>query len=168
MENIPTVTFLNFYLCIFHEIFGYYLFAYKLNRNADRILRMDKWREAQKNVIPLLDLEILKISSTCSERTLTFLLSQCINVKEIYMGMTTCISDQVWSDVFTNNSLSRLERLKIQKCSKVSCLAIFYYVYMYLLCIYAWHNTEKNCNFGTMHCLPQRLKSTFFEKKNSI
>ena len=89
-------------------------------RNADRILRMDKWREAQKQVTPLLDLEILKISSMCSERTLTFLLSQCINVKEIYMGMTTCISDQVWSDVFTKNSLSRLERLKIQKCSKVS------------------------------------------------
>ena len=90
-------------------------------RNADRILRMDKWREAQKQVTPLLDLEILKISSMCSERTLTFLLSQCINVKEIYMGMlTTCISDQVWSDVFTKNSLSCLERLKIQKCSKVS------------------------------------------------
>ena len=81
---------------------------------------MDKWREAQKQVTPLLDLEILKISSMCSERTLTFLLSQCINVKEIYMGMTTCISDQVWSNVFTKNSLSCLERLKIQKCSKVS------------------------------------------------
>ena len=70
---------------------------------------MDKWREAQKQVTPLLDLEILKISSMCSERTLTFLLSQCINVKEIYMGMTTCISDQVWSDVFTKNSKSKLE-----------------------------------------------------------
>ena len=92
---------------------------------------MDKWREAQKQVTPLLDLEILKISSMCSERTLTFLLSQCINVKEIYMGMTTCISDQVWSDVFTKNSLSRLERLKIQKCSKVS-LAIFYYIPRYM------------------------------------
>ena len=23
---------------------------------------------------------------------------------------------------------------------------------------------EKNCNFGTMHCFPQRLKSTFFKK----
>ena len=93
-------------------------------RNADRILRMDKWREAQKQVTPLLDLEILKISSMCSERTLTFLLSQCINVKEIYMGMTTCISDQVWSDVFTKNSLSHLECLKIQKCSKVTMYGI--------------------------------------------
>ena len=81
---------------------------------------MEKWQNAQKMVAPLLDLEILKISSPCSERTLTFLLFQCLNVKEIYMGMTTCVSDQVFSDVLTKNSLSRLERLKIQKCSKVS------------------------------------------------
>ena len=90
------------------------------HRDADRILRMEKWQNAQKMVAPLLDLEILKISSACSERTLTFLLYQCLNVKEIYMGMTTCVSDQVFSDVLTKNSLSRLERLKIQKCSKVS------------------------------------------------
>ena len=100
---------------------NYIVISKKLShRDADRILRMEKWQNAQKMVAPLLDLENLKISSACSERTLTFLLYQCLNVKEIYMGMTTCVSDQVFSDVLTKNSLSRLERLKIQKCSKVS------------------------------------------------
>lgn len=34
--------------------------------------------------------------------------------------MQTSVSDQVFSDVLTKNSLSRLEHLKIQKCSKVT------------------------------------------------
>ena len=89
-------------------------------RNADRIRQTDKWREAQKQVTPFLDLEELKISSNCSEKTLTFLLCQCINVKEIYMGMMTCVSDQVWSHVLVKNSLCCLEHLKILKSSKVS------------------------------------------------
>ena len=81
---------------------------------------MDKWREAQKQVAPLLELEEVKISSNCSEKTLTFLLCQCINVKQIYMGMMTSVSDQVWSDVLAKNSLCYLEHLKILKSSKVS------------------------------------------------
>ena len=84
---------------------------------------MDKWQEAQKQATPFLDLEELKISSNCSEKTLSFLLCQCINVKEIYMGMMTCVSDQVWSDVLAKNSLCYLEHLKILKSSKVSNLS---------------------------------------------
>ena len=89
-------------------------------RDADRILRAEKWHSVQKLVSPLLDLEIVRIVSPCAEKYLTFLLQQCINVKEIFIGMLTDISDKVFSDVLAKNSLSRLEKLNIQKCTKVS------------------------------------------------
>ena len=89
-------------------------------RNADRILRQERWREVQKSISPMLDLEIIRIVSEISEAHLTLLLSQCINVREIFMGMSTEISDKVWSDVLAKNSLSRLETIEIQKCTKVS------------------------------------------------
>lgn len=88
-------------------------------RDADRILRMEKWREAQKLACPMLDLEIIRIVSAISEKYLVFILSQCINVKEIFMGMSTSVSDKVWSDVLAKNSLNRLEKINIQKCSQV-------------------------------------------------
>jgi len=68
---------------------------------------------------PMIDLEIIKIVSQCSEQYLTFLLSQCLNVREIFLGMQTSISDRVWADVLAKNSLSHLEKITIQKCSKV-------------------------------------------------
>ena len=106
-------------------------------------------------VAPLLDLENLKISSACTERTLTFLLYQCLNVKEIYMGMTTCVSDQVFSDVLTKNSLSRLERLKIQKCSKVSN---FTFSQTCALCV--------NCGNYSHHFFRKNyVKSTYYLRK---
>ena len=80
---------------------------------------MERWREVQKLAMPMIDLEIIKIVSACSEQYLTFLLSQCLNVKEIFLGMQTSISDQVWADVLAKNSLSQLEKITIQKCSKV-------------------------------------------------
>jgi len=89
-------------------------------RNADRILRQERWREVQKSISPMLDLEIIRIVSEISEAHLTLLLSQCINVREIFMGMSTEISDKVWSDVLAKNSLSRLETIEIQKCTKVT------------------------------------------------
>ena len=93
-------------------------------RNADRILRQEKWREVQKSITPMLDLEIIRIVSEISENHLILLLSQCINVKEIFMGMSTSISDKVWSEVLAKNSLSRLETVEIQKCSKVCILYV--------------------------------------------
>ena len=88
-------------------------------RNADRILRAEKYRSVQKLVSPLLDLELVRIHSVCSEHYLTFLLQQCINVKEISLGMMTDISDKVWSDVLAKNSLQKLEKISCQKCTKV-------------------------------------------------
>ena len=35
------------------------------------------------------------------------------------MGMSTSISDKVWSEVLAKNSLSKLENIEIQKCTKV-------------------------------------------------
>merc|ERR1712156_248510 len=89
-------------------------------RNADRILRQEKWREVQRSITPMLDLEIIRIVSEISENHLILLLSQCINVKEIFMGMSTSISDKTWSEVLVKTSLSRLETIEIQKCSKVT------------------------------------------------
>ena len=95
-------------------------------RNADRILRAEKYRSVQKLVSPLLDLELVRIHSVCSEHYLTFLLQQCINVKEISLGMMTEISDKVWSDVLAKNSLAKLEKISCQKCTKVpSTLKIY-------------------------------------------
>ena len=88
-------------------------------RNADRILRAEKYRSVQKLVSPLLDLELVRIHSVCSEHYLTFLLQQCFNVKEISLGMMTEISDKVWSDVLAKNSLAKLEKISCQKCTKV-------------------------------------------------
>lgn len=88
-------------------------------RDADRILRMEKWREAQKLAIPMLDLETIQIVTAMNEKYLVFILSQCINVKEIFMGMSTSVSDKVWSDVLAKNGLNRLEKINIQKCSQV-------------------------------------------------
>merc|ERR1712062_290505 len=93
-------------------------------RNADRILRAEKYRSVQKLVSPLLDLELVRIHSVCSEYYLTFLLQQCFNVKEISLGMMTEISDKVWSDVLAKNSLAKLEKISCQKCTKVTMYGI--------------------------------------------
>lgn len=95
-----------------------------LNRNADRILRAEKWQTVQKLVMPLLDLEVVRIITVIPEKNLVFLLSQCINVKEIFMGMTTDISDGIWSQVLAKNSLQNLEKIKIQRCSDVNIHSI--------------------------------------------
>ena len=120
-------------------------------------------------VAPLLDLEILKISSACTERTLTFLLYQCLNVKEIYMGMTTCVSDQVFSDVLTKNSLSRLERLKIQKCSKVSN---FTFSQICALCVncgnYSHHFFRKNYVKSTYYLCKLFSRNVFQVRVNIL
>ena len=95
------------------------LWYFPSSRNADRILRAEKWRSVQKLVSPLLDLEVVRIVSPCTEQYLVFVLQQCINVKEIFIGMLTDISDKVWADVLAKNGLQKLEKINIQKCSKV-------------------------------------------------
>lgn len=89
-------------------------------RDADRIVRVEREQEVKKLVTPMLELETIRIVSICPPSHLTFILSQCLNVKEIFLGMSTDISDQVFADVLANNRLEKLEEIAIQKCSKVT------------------------------------------------
>jgi hypothetical protein len=73
----------------------------------------------------MLDLKIVRIANQCSEQYLTFLLSQCLNIKEISLGINTHISDKVWSDVLVKNGMSKLEKIHIQKCTKVLLINLF-------------------------------------------
>ena len=41
-----------------------------------------------------MDLEILKIGSRCDGKYLSFMIGNCINVKELSLGMNTGISDE--------------------------------------------------------------------------
>ena len=47
----------------------------------------------------MLDLESLKIVSNCDEKYLSFMISNCINLKDLSFGMTTGISDEVFMKV---------------------------------------------------------------------
>jgi hypothetical protein len=79
------------------------------------------------------NLEIIRIASQCSEQYLTFLLSQCLNIKEIMLGISTSISDKVWSDVLVTNGMRKLEKIHIQKCSKVHFLKSNYIGNLFLI-----------------------------------
>lgn len=84
-------------------------------RNADRLARLAEERETLKLVVPLLDLDVIKIVSHCPSRYLNFVLGQCcFNVREIFIGMSTGISDDVVFKVLAENRLSKLEKLTIQ------------------------------------------------------
>merc|ERR1712020_708306 len=99
-SNFPNVYKSFFFLASFLKSCRFIVVVFcDFLRNADRILRQEKWREVQKSITPMLDLEIIRIVSEISENHLILLLSQCINVKEIFMGMSTSISDKVWSEV---------------------------------------------------------------------
>ncbi len=50
--------------------------------------------------MPLLDLEALKIISNCDGKYLSFIISNCINLKELSLGMNNKISDDVIVKVF--------------------------------------------------------------------
>ncbi len=49
--------------------------------------------------MPMLDLEMLKIVSNCDGKYLTFMISQCLNIKELSIGMNTGISDEIFMKV---------------------------------------------------------------------
>ena len=87
-------------------------------RDADRLLRYEAEREIKALLRPMLDLHTMKVIGTCSANLLTFMLSFCLNVRHISLGMNTEISDNVWEDVLQNNRLTNLETLAIQKSGK--------------------------------------------------
>jgi len=49
--------------------------------------------------MPMLDLEMLKIVSNCDGKYLSFMVGQCLNIKELSIGMNTGISDEVFMKV---------------------------------------------------------------------
>ena len=47
-----------------------------------------------RNILtPMLDLEILKIGSRCDEKYVTFMVRNCLNIRELSFGMNAGISD---------------------------------------------------------------------------
>ena len=46
-------------------------------------------------MLPFIDLEALKIVSNCDGKYLTFMIANCLNIKELSIGMHTGISDAV-------------------------------------------------------------------------
>ena len=87
-------------------------------RDADRIKRQESEREIKELLQPMLDLHTITIVSDCSADLLTFILSFCLNVKHIALGMHTEISDNVLENVLQNNRLAKLETISIQKADK--------------------------------------------------
>lgn len=93
-------------------------------RNVDRSARLEEERETRKLIVPLLDLEVVKIVSHCPSKYVHFVLSLCFNVREIFFGMSTGISDDVIYKVLAENRLSKLEKLTIQNAKKLTMQGI--------------------------------------------
>jgi hypothetical protein len=93
-------------------------------RAVDRSARLEEERESRKLLVPMLDLDIVKIVSDCPSHYVQLLLSQCFNVREIFIGMSTGISDDVLFKVISENRLSRLETLTIQNSKKLTMQGI--------------------------------------------
>ena len=87
-------------------------------RDADRLLMLENEREIKSLLRPMLELHTIKIVGDCTAELLTFILSTCLNVKHIFLGMNTDISDRVWENILQNNTLSNLETISIQKSGK--------------------------------------------------
>ena len=93
-------------------------------RAADRSARLAEERETKKLLIPLLDLDVVKIVSLCPSKFVQFVLSLCYNVREIFIGMSTGISDDVIGNVLVENRLSRLEKLTVQNSKNLTMQGI--------------------------------------------
>ncbi len=81
---------------------------------------MERKKEAKDLFNPLTKLEMIKIVSSCSENYLILVLSLAPNLKEIFLGMNTSLSDKVLTELICKTGLERLEKLTVQKCTQVS------------------------------------------------
>lgn len=93
-------------------------------RDVDRSARIAEERESRKLLVPMLDLDVVKIVSDCPSKYIHLILSQCYNVREIFIGMSTGICDEVIFKVMAENRLSRLEKLTIQNSKKITMQGI--------------------------------------------
>ena len=71
-------------------------------------------------LIPFLDLEIISIASQCPGKLLTLLLSLCINVKKLNIGINCGVNDEIFDNVFSNNKFQYLEKVEIKKNSELT------------------------------------------------
>jgi len=60
--------------------------------------RLQESNETLKIMNAFLDLNVIKIETECPLRYVEYLLIKCINVKEIYIGMGTDISDNTFAN----------------------------------------------------------------------
>ena len=72
------------------------------------------------NVIPqpMMMVENLSLSTRCSTKFAVLVLTQCLNVKHIYLGMDNVICDTTLLEILQKNALSKLETLSIRKCGE--------------------------------------------------
>ncbi|XP_076639558.1 uncharacterized protein LOC143351655 [Colletes latitarsis] len=64
-------------------------------------------------ILPFQFLEKIKCVAECANMHLEFLLSHCINIKFIQLGSSTGIGDETMGRIFLQNSMRKLEELKI-------------------------------------------------------
>jgi len=72
-------------------------------------------QELKSNLVPFLDLETISIASQCPEKLLVVILSLCINVKKINLGMNCGIGDSTFDQILSNNKFQYLEEIDIKK-----------------------------------------------------
>ena len=67
---------------------------------------------------PMMMVENLSISTKCSENFIILVLTYCLNVKHLYIGMDNGFGDATLFEIFKKNSLSQLETISIAKCGE--------------------------------------------------
>jgi hypothetical protein len=71
--------------------------------------------EIKAQLVPFLDLEEISISNQCSENLLVKILSLCINIKKLILGMHCQITDECFDNIFPHNKFQYLEHIEIRK-----------------------------------------------------
>ena len=110
----PRLKNLGFSGCIFyHEDIEF------LEENPENhlyILQQKRIEEELKSeLVPMLDLETISVADPCPEKLLVILLSLCINVKKITLGINCVIADSTFEKIFQNNKFQYLEEVEIKK-----------------------------------------------------
>ena len=77
-------------------------------------------QELKGELVPFLDLESISIANPCPEKLLIILLSLCINVKKINLGINCGITDSTFEKIFPSNKFQYLEELEIKKNDKLT------------------------------------------------
>ena len=93
-----------------------------INNNVDD-LEEDLFDQQQRRIeheikvylVPFFNLEEISISNHCSENLLVKILSLCLNIKKLTLGMNCQISDQCFEEIFPHNKFQYLEQIEIRK-----------------------------------------------------